>query len=77
MLLESVLVTHLTLAYLTEPTETLQAFALHIIRQPFCAAYLCLGHLGWRLCGDAGDLVEVMRRGWDSALSQALDTTNS
>lgn len=44
VLLETVLIAHLTLTHLTVPAQPLQALGLHVVGEPFCAADFCLGH---------------------------------
>jgi hypothetical protein len=34
---------------LTVPAQPLQAFGLHVVGEPFCAADFCLGHDGTQL----------------------------
>ena len=57
MLLEAVLITALFFAGSAVPAQTLEAFGLHFVAQPFGPAYFGFGHLGGGeesglICGD-------------------------
>lgn len=56
MLFESVLIATLLLAGRTIPAQTLQAFGLHLVAEPFRAAYFGFRHGGGCSCGSVDGL---------------------